>query len=234
MRKITLGTTYYNNPDLLNNFIKSHYEYVDHMIIVDDGSNIKAYDHIDKSLDKIRLYEVKKDYGFNSHGCRNLIVYESPTEWLVLMDSDRQFVEPEYAFEEIKTIPLNKNTRYKFIGLKCINNIPQPSSIHESVNEFLIHKDHFKSAVGYDEEIIGIRDGDRQFFKQLEHFGNEKTLFDIEYYLLRGPSIRLKDDTIKSKFDRSWTKELLELIDIRTKKPDIDKKVLTFDWERVI
>lgn len=207
MRKITLGTTYYNNPNYLKNFIDKHYDYVDYMVIVDDGSDvIKAKDIIDKSLTKISLYEVTKDYGFNSHGCRNLIMTQTKTDWVVLLDSDREFLDPDYALYEIKTLELQKDVRYRFSA--SIKRKKDYLNWHPSVNDFLIHKDHFFSVGGYDEEIIGIRDGDRQFFKQLlTAGGKEKHLLDVEIALIRSPTSKTKEPNIKSQHDTMWTKD---------------------------
>lgn len=177
---------------------------------------------------KIRLLRVKKDYGFNSHGCRNLIMKMSSNDWVVLLDCDRIFVEPKNAFEKMKNLKLNEKTRYRFTA----HFEQYGQNIHGSVNDFLINKKHFFSVGGYDEELIGIRDGDRSFFKQLLYYGNEKIL-NIDMILTRKPSSSYKNNTYKSKLDKKMTKELIILLNKREEKPDQNKSILTFEWEEV-
>lgn len=224
--KITLGTTYYNCPELLNNFIKHHIDCFDELIIVDDGSNIPAENYI-HNKNKIRLYRVPVDYGFNSHGCRNLIMKEATNDWIVLLDIDRIIVDPKISTDYIKRKKLNKNVLYLF---EMFSDYDEIDTIHPSVNDFLIHKDHFWSAGGYDEELIGIRTGDRQYRKQLLHFGQEKILYGIYARFTRGPSIPLK---INSSNDKKITDEKSELIEKRILNPEPNKKTLTFEWHRV-
>ena len=147
---LTIGTTYYNNPDYLIRFVKLNLAHVDYMIIVDDGSNIPVPDSI-KPSSKIRIFRVKKDYGFNSHGCRNLIMKQTTTDWNILLDVDREFIDPLKTFRTIKTklATLDPHTLYRFIAHA------NPDESHISVNDYLIHKSHFFEAGGYDEEIIG-------------------------------------------------------------------------------
>lgn len=220
------------------------------MIIVDDGScderDIRNF--VSKNRFKnLRIFKVKKDYGFNSHGCRNLIMKQATNDWVVLMDIDREFVEPGFAFNELKRMRLYKNCRYCFVaGVYNKDSLPSDnknlllSSLHQSVNDFLIHKDHFFSAGGYDEELIGIRNGDRQYFEQLLHFGTEKLIHGINLSLIRGSTISIVekklqlDISIKSKNDKDgFRTNLKKLIERRIKKPEPDKSILTFEWVEI-
>lgn len=232
MNNFTLGTTYYDNPDYLNVFITTHIEYVDELIIIDDGSQIYPIETI---LDKykhyhnLKVYKVLHDYGFNSHGCRNLIVNLAKYDWILLMDSDRIMSYPDVMTSCIRKTKLKANIRYKFIahfrdlGLNT----------HASVNDYLIHRDHFKSVGGYDEEIRGVRDGDRSFFKQLiSAGGKERILYDCDIQLTRGPSL-LRNHKCLSKYDREMTLSEKVLISQREQKPDPQKPTLTFEWTRL-
>lgn len=221
--EITIGTTYYNNPGLLKRFIERNISFVDELIIVDDGSSLPASDYIDKS-EKIKLYRVTKDYGFNSHGCRNLIMTQSTNDWVILIDIDREFSDPAMSYNIIKTSKLKRSTLYRFIAHS--NN----TGAHHSVNDYLIHRSHFFSAGGYDEELIGERWGDREYFEQLKHYGTEKTLYGVDLNLLRSPSVHLK---INSPNDKRTSAKNVELVQSRILNPDPNKPILTFDWELV-
>jgi glycosyltransferase involved in cell wall biosynthesis len=228
--KITLGTTYYNNPTLLKVFIKDHIDYVDELIVVDDGSIKYPITEVIEPTSKIRIFQVLKDYGFNSHGCRNLIVTQSSNDWIVLLDSDRKIINPEVSFYNIRKKKVNKNCIYRFIA----HFLEIGKNIHVSVNDFLIHREFFLSAGGYDEELIGVRYGDRDFFKQLNKLGSEEILYGVELLLTRKPSIKVDDADIVSKYDKKTIdRKIKNLINKRNETPDPNKPILTFDWKEI-
>lgn len=202
------------------------------MIIVDDGSeDIYSIDKFISPTDKIKLYRVPIDYGFNSHGCRNLIMKEASNEFVILADSDRIIYDVENTIASIKKRKtIKKNRRYKFVS----HLIKLGNSTHESVNDYLISKTHFFKAGGYDEELIGVRTGDREYFKQLMHYGYEKILYDVDIILTCGATVSIKDKEKKtrrmSKNDVRESREVKKLIDSRIKNPDPNKKILTFEW----
>ena len=226
-RKVTLGTTYYNNPEHLVRFVENHLQHVDELIIVDDASPDPAIDHLPKDP-KIKLYRVTQDYGFNSHGCRNLIMKESSNDWVILLDVDRQFPHSDHDIEYLKNRPLREDTLYRFMANTVWN---LEHGAHDSVNDFMIHRSHFFSAGGYDEELIGVRDGDRQYFEQLKHFGNEELLPQIHMYLMRKPSKGKKE---RSPNDKKGSARLYQKIKRRMRKPDPNKPILTFEWTQLL
>lgn len=231
--KITLGTTYYNNPKLLKGFVDNNLPYVDELIIVDDGSPIYPITDFLQPSDKIRIFRVTKDYGFNSHGCRNLIMKQSTNDWVILIDIDRRFIDPAVAYNIIKTSILKENTLYRFTAFAN----PSGVDAHQSVNDYLVNKNHFFKAGGYDEEIIGVRTGDRIFFEQLSHFGNEKNLHGVNIQLMRRASAKQKavnKDTVWcSPNDKPLKSSHMKLLLKRAKTPDPNKPILTFDWEEL-
>lgn len=220
--KLTIGTTYYNNPEYLIKFIDRNFEYVDEIIIVDDGSSLPISDFVTPT-DKIKLFRVTEDIGFNSHGCRNLIMKQAKNNWIILMDIDREFIFVEEAYKTIYDAHLNPDTLYRFMAHSNIK------ESHISVNDFLIHRNHFFSAGGYDEELIGMRTGDREYFKQLLHFGREKVLYGVDMLLTRKPSAQIKH-LARSQNDRPIDKSIMKLIDHRINFPNPEKPILTFNW----
>lgn len=227
--KITLGTTYYNNPENIIPFIEHHLEYVDELIVVDDGSS-DPY-HILKYVqpsEKIKLYRVKHDYGFNSHGCRNLIMREAENEFVILMDSDIKIHDPLYAIDAIKNIQLKKDRLYRFITqLYDLGHFPAAA-----LNQFLISKEHFFSVGGYDEELIGHRTGDDIFTRQLMNFGDEEILYEINLIILRPGASYLPDRRFKSEKD-IYDPDRFKMVKERIRIPDPNKKILTFEWEKL-
>jgi hypothetical protein len=226
IRKITLGTTYYNCPDLLNDFVKTNLPYVDELIIVDDGSVEPASNYL-RPDDKLKLFVVNNDLGFNSHGCRNLIVDQATNDWIVLIDIDRQFKDPEYTFNSLQLKKLYKDVRYLFV----VHAPVWEKGMHYSVNDYLIHKDLFARAGGYDEEIVGQRWGDREFFKQLlSAGGKEIVLSDIDLVHMRPSTLKLNDKKLISSCNEVTHREL---INERIKIPDPNKPTLQFRWYQV-
>jgi hypothetical protein len=155
---------------------------------------------------------------------------EASNEFVILMDSDRMIIDPETSLYSIRRRKLSNNTLYRFIA----HSLTLGNRIHESVNDYLISKTHFFSAGGYDEEWIGYRNGDRQFFEQLKFFGEEKILHEVNIVLLRTASLRIKDVDILSSNDiRFPGKHNYDIVMQRMKNPDPNKKILTFEWERL-
>lgn len=232
-RSITLGTTYYNCPALLKRFVDKNLEHVDELIVVDDGSEIPAEDVLQPSP-KLKLYRVKQDIGFNSHGCRNLIVNQSSNDWIVLIDVDREFRDPKYAYSELKTRKLFPNVRYLFmLHYKAWGHV-----VHSGVNDYFINKELFNSAGGYDEELVGIRTGDRQFFRQLlAAGGKELILHDIDLAHVRMATVLMGDNELilsSAKHPRGGDRgALMSLIADRMITPDPNKPTLQFEWYRV-
>jgi glycosyltransferase involved in cell wall biosynthesis len=227
MRKISLGTTYYNCPELLSLFVSRNLPFVDELLIVDDGS-IDRYS-IDKHLKpsgKLKLLRVRDDIGFNSHGCRNLIMQQSSNDWVVLIDIDREFKDPQYTFESLKSQNLYTNIRYLFM----VHTGNWGSNVHPAVNDYLINKELFFSAGGYDEEIAGQRWGDREFFKQLlTAGGKESLLYNIDLIHTRKSSVLLNDNLARSILDKPYASHQ-NLIQQRIQQPDPNKPIVQFEW----
>lgn len=231
-RSITLGTTYYNCPGLLTRFVRKNIDHVDELIIVDDGSSIPAQELI-KPSPKLKLYRVKEDIGFNSHGCRNLIVNQSSNDWMVLIDIDREFRYADYAYTQIKTRNLKSDVRYLF----TLHFKKWGERVHSGVNDFLINKQLFNLAGGYDEEAVGVRTGDRQFFRQLiAAGGKELILHDIDLAHIREATMLVKNNKaiLSSAASSGGPRGRLEsLLADRMITPDPNKPTLQFEWYRV-
>lgn len=151
---------------------------------------------------------------------------QTSNDWTILMDVDREFVFPQVAYNRILSTNLKPNVRYRFMA--HAGSIFKDS--HYSVNDYLINKNHFFSAGGYDEEIIGQRWGDREFFSQLLNFGYEKVLYDVDMLLTRKPSVGLGK---ASPFDVPHNREHSKLVKQRIKNPEPNKPILTFNWVEI-
>lgn len=239
--KFAIGTTYYNCPDLLNDFLISHKKLSAEIIVVDDGSTKYPAEPIVRShneLKNIKLFVVEKDYGFNSHGCRNLIMNQAKNDWVLLIDLDRYISRPKNF---VSSLPINidKNSMYKFTVSLGQSSRYHKMSEHESMNDFLIHKQLFFKVGGYDEEYVGYRRGDREFISQIEKVGSINWLKHIRVVYTRLPTVHLRDNKLtlspkdKLLVDSKCTK-IMRLVKQRIDNPSPDKPILQFDWHQVI
>jgi hypothetical protein len=233
MNEITVITTYYNNKDLLRKFIENFLLIEDiRLIIVDDGSMIHpAIDTVkDFSFDRISLYRIKKDLGFNSHGARNLGHTVSVTDWNIFIDIDYNLLHIADDIKKLRYANLNEHNVYYF-----------------TTNAFLIHKEVYDSCKGYDEEFVNIHYGDRFFLEYLEkNFKvirltkpkamrpNRKCIFSHDH------QITTYDDE-KRIFYQPYTDvvnsigDVKEMIKKRYREHDFSNKhVLNFEWEKLI
>jgi glycosyltransferase involved in cell wall biosynthesis len=230
--EITIITPYYNNKDLLRIFITNFLKIEDcKLIIVDDGSMIyPAIDIVNKFSDKerISLYRIKKDLGFNAHGARNLGMTVSKTDWNLLTDSD---IDPlVYNIETFFYQNLKITDVYSF-----------------TINSILVHKKTFFSCKGYDEDFVNLHYGDRFLLNYLENnfsfikrkkfvpklrkswklinidnTGTNTTYYDEETKTLYQPRMKNHPEVYRKVEKRYSTKDFS------------DKKILNFEWEQLI
>ena len=174
--RVTLGYTYYDNPDLLNRQLdiwKTYPAGVD-IFVVDDGSEIYPAIDILKDYEAqtfqptLQLWKVTRNLGFNSHGCRNLIARYSTTDSIQFLDMDMML--PAGQIANIKKIIVEEDVVYNH---RCYWHSKQRLIEHPGhYNCFLIHKNTFNKNKGYDESFTGHHYGDREFLDrmyELEH-----------------------------------------------------------------
>lgn len=166
--RLTVGYTYYNEPKFLQKQIEYWNNYPEEIqiILVDDGSQKFPASEIlnNYSNPNFQLYRVTKDLGFNSHGCRNLIATLASSQNILFMDIDC-FLNPCDAFF-LKKINFNPNKHYKFNLFKQYCKTYQDWPGHHNI--FLINKETFWKAGGYDESFTKYHKGDREFIARME------------------------------------------------------------------
>lgn len=236
MNEFNIITTYYNNKDLLLNFVdgfnyqKEKYKFLK-LYIIDDGSKQYPAESFLKQQNDIYLYKVIEDLGFNSHGCRNLGMTLSDKKWNLLIDSD---------------INLKKLKIDTFYLLPLI----EGDVIDLSVNCLFIDKETFFSCKGYDEEYVNYHIGDRALLDYLsDNFyfecwlkGNKSNLIHSrsgrKIVVSDSVDITTYDDTNKLLYVPQKVhdniKQIRSTVIERYKKKDFSqKKILNFEWTRV-
>lgn len=248
---ISCNITYYNDPKWLlwwyQTFKQFYLDRIDIQLnIADDGSQVyPAEDFFDQFVPSpnMRLFRVKEDIGFNSHGARNLLMKQTQTEWNMLSDIDR-----EYPMQTLKSIikaeqegTLKRGEYYNYSHEKHGD---------PSCNEYLVSKTDFWKSGGYDEEFVNIHWGDRIFFDEsLSRVAKRIHMVDWKIRYTRGArdwqwtdnptTIYPDDNTILHPRNEWATKESREAIihlvktRNRTHEGRISKKVINFDWEQV-
>lgn len=165
--RLTIGYTYYDEPELLKNQIDHWLRFPSEIqiILVDDGSQkYPAYDFLkDLDIPNFQLWQVEKDLGFNSHGCRNLIAKIAPTDFILFMDIDCLISPDQVGY--LKRVRFNPEKMYRFAMMDSSNNKYHPWPGH--LNVFLVNKHKYWEAGGYDESFTGWHKGDREFHRRL-------------------------------------------------------------------
>jgi glycosyltransferase involved in cell wall biosynthesis len=199
--RFTIGYTYYEDPELLQEQINlwKYYPPGIEIIVVDDGSSIFPAEDLLKDIKiqpHIKLYEVDEDLGFNSHGCRNLIASVASSEFILFCDIDCQFPPSDIA--NLKTKKFNSNSTYRF-GSYSISSYRHSKQGH--VNVFVVNKEKFWEAGGYDESFTGWHYGDREFLDRLEKITDNRIL-SMSCTIVRGKRETIIDeDIVKTEYN---------------------------------
>ena len=174
----TFGFTYFNEPHKLEIQIEAWSKWPGNVdiFIVDDGSDIYPAKavlenfHLEDWQPTIQLWNVTRNLGFNSHGCRNLIAKFAETDWIQFLDIDQIMYEGDVA--KIKQMVLEPKD---IVHHKVYSQYKQTVTDHPGhLNSFGIHKDLFWEAGGYDESFTGHHYGDREFLERIHKLEHRK------------------------------------------------------------
>jgi hypothetical protein len=196
--RFTLGYTYYDEPELLREQLElwKRYPHQIQIILVDDGSQkYPAYDIVkDFEYPDFQLWQVDEDLGFNSHGCRNLIAEVADCEMILFSDIDCHFSPETFAY--LKRISFNPEKKYNFSFYSSASFKYTPWPGHPNV--FMVSKDKFWEAGGYDESFTGWHTGDREFVERLEVITEPAMIADyLGFTVVRGARKCFIDATVE-------------------------------------
>ena len=203
--RFTIGYTYYDEPELLKEQMKlwDRYPHQIEIILIDDGSQKYPAFEILKDYNRpdFQLWKVDEDLGFNSHGCRNLIANLASSDNILFMDIDCQISPENVAF--LKTCKFNKTSIYKFAlySSSSFSYTPFPGS----PNMFIVNKETFWEAGGYDESFTGLHYGDREFMTRLDMITETKQITpSLGINVVRGGRRSVEDLTVdKTVYDNT-------------------------------
>jgi len=237
---ITLITTYFEDPYRLRDYIENQFneKYFSELIVVDDGSPRQPAEAIVRQYpDKnIRLFRVKDDIGFNSHGARNLAMKHVETEWAYMTDIDRdgigrfapvmdRYVRSAYPNEYFNTLLGNRQITH---------------------NDYCVRTESWWKSGGYDEEFVNWHFGDRIFVDRLNLYLTPITI-PVIIKATRGARKWVESDigitvypddetVIHPKYSKERKTELIDAVGWRNDNPKlwVRDNIINFEWEQVI
>lgn len=198
---ISLIITYYNQPAMLARQIYEWEQYPPHVlehfrfVIVDDGSPgpdaaLLVLDHLRPDiLTSTAMYRIDTDLPWNQHGARNLAAQQAATDWLLMLDIDhvltaenaaRLVASPDvrigtgrfFKFPR-ERIGAEDETRTKDSRLRGIDPTISRVPVNPAMNCFLVTRDAYWRAGGYNEDFCGVYGGDTQFLAELYNVAGE-------------------------------------------------------------
>ena len=172
--RLTVGFTYFQDRQQLEQQLDLWAQwpsYVD-IFLVDDGSEKDQALEVIKETNwelpeygpTFQLWRCTRNLGFNSHGCRNLIAKYPLSDYIAFFDIDMQV-----STETIGRLMVKKYSPRSFYQHDLWNKgIQELRPYPGHLNSFIIHKDLFWEAGGYDESFTGLHWGDREFIKRIK------------------------------------------------------------------
>lgn len=195
MPAFTLIVPYYRNMAMLDRQVIEWEQYSPkiNIIVVDDGSPEPALPIIQKRastelLKRVRLYRITVDIPWNREGARNLGATEADSDWIVHIDIDH--ILPAPAAAALREFKPKNGTWYRFPRwrqgkadeTRRKDDLPADAvygRIKPHIDSYLVMKENYWQAGGYDEDYAGCLGGGSEFLRRLERTcGPPKQLAD--------------------------------------------------------
>jgi len=227
---------YYENPVMLNKHLETWEQWGDlfkgnvKIILVDDGSTrTPALNAIYPTDVNIELYRIKENIPWNQNGAHNLGFHVADKGWCLSTDIDHVVIYSQ--LRKIFELKTHGNSFYSFArrqarDLGDVNYKRHP-------NSWLLTRDMYWEAGGYDEDFSGYYGSDSVFRRALKSVGKHKQLntYLVVYDLEDIP------DANTTEFGRKDSKYYSVNYPHLVKKRRIASKAenpLRLSWERVI
>lgn len=141
-------------------------------LVIDDHSDTPL--QVDPGPLNLRLLRVTDDIAWNMPGCRNLAALQARSEWMLYFDVDNVADEAAIA-KLVGALPRLDRSR-----LHVFRRTEGGVDVEPHINSFLITRQGFFQAGGYDEDFSG-------------HYGYEDVLFRLQWRRHVGAEVLLTD-----------------------------------------
>jgi hypothetical protein len=205
MREVTIVLAYYENPTMLQRqyahlrALPPRFQERLRLIVVDDGSPDNPATPPDPPLwwfGGFELHRMMVDVPWNQDACRNLAMTRVrgwPAAWALLTDMDH--LPSERALTVALDSQLDPARVYRFSRVSE----PDLTPYHPHPNSWLLTRDLYDRAGGYDERWAGVYGTDGGFSKQLIAVAGPPVLLDAP--LIRVPR-EVTPDASTTRYER--------------------------------
>ena len=161
-------------------------------LVIDDHSDTPL--QIDKGPLNLRLVRVDDDIDWNMPGCRNLAATLAATEWLLYFDVDNVASQASIAKLVGALVTLDP------LRLHVFRRTEGGVDVEPHINSFLITRQGFWRAGGYDEDFSGHYGFEDVLFRMMwrKHVGTEVLLTDIAFEQIAFRTTGLDRDTTRN------------------------------------
>lgn len=161
-------------------------------LVIDDHSDEPL--RIDPGPLDLRLLRIDDDIDWNMPACRNLAAIQASTDWLLYFDIDNVASQADVA-RLVLALPRLDPTR-----LTVFRRVQNGVDVDPHINSFLIRREGFWRAGGYDEDFCGHYGFEDVLFRMMwrQHVGGEVLLTDIAFEQMNLRTSGLDRDTTRN------------------------------------
>jgi hypothetical protein len=184
-RALSLCLAYYENPMMLAVQLDALAHLPEELrawlslVVVDDGSPTRPAAFPERLPFTANLYRFAVDIPWNQDAARNLAAARAPADWLLLTDMDH--VPSTALLDRIMRGGLYAGHVYTFARV----NAPDLEPYKAHPNSWLMTRDMFDKAGGYDERFAGVYGTDGMFAKRVRAVA--EGVFALKEPLIRYP-----------------------------------------------
>lgn len=206
------------------------------VVVVDDGSPEPALDKLHGT--RAEVYRITVDIPWNRNGARNLGAYVAITGWILQTDIDHILPVTSARWLVENLTKLKKDHWYKFSRFRVgqADDTRKKDTIDPRVNfgeikphidSYLVTRDLYWRAGGYDEDFSGSIGGSSLFLKHLAKEGKED-------FLTECPLFVFTKHIVPDASDRYLSRDMTRYRSIKASKgSEKPQNPLRFPWERV-
>jgi hypothetical protein len=228
---ITLVYAYFENGGMLDVHLQEWAQYQDKQnwqaIIVDDCSKRDpAQPHLFDVGFPIALYRISTDIPWNQNGARNLAMKHA--EGLCLLTDMDHLLTAENA-AQVQALDIDKTRHYRFA-----RELSNGKAYKPHPNSWLLDRELYWHAGGYDETFAGWYGTDSMFREDLQHASGPAIMLDVPLRLY-GRDVQPDASTVdygrkNTKYHLRGNLHMKRIMKDRNRR----RKSLNFEWARIL